>query len=405
MLAWQRNLYILFAVQLLSTVGFSMIFPFLPLYVADLGIATAGSIEFWAGMVFSAQAVTMMVASPIWGALADRRGRKLMLERATLGGAVLVALMGFAQNAEQLVVLRALQGAVSGVVAAATALVAAQTPREHSGYALGLINMARWGGVAAGPLIGGFIAETFGYRESFWITGALLGLAGLAVVFFVHEEFTPPDRAHRRSFWAGYRQLLAAPGMAGLYSLTFLRSLGSTLLVPILAFFVLELSQGVTAGAAMTTGLVIGAAALTSSLSAIYLGRLGDRFGHTRILAASAIAAALLYLPQVWVTTTWQLILLQALTGIAIGGLIPSVAALMNLWTDGGGQGAIYGLDNSVQASARVVAPLLAAAIAMLAGYRGVFAAGALVYAVIAVVAVAVARAAAGRAELQGTGD
>jgi DHA1 family multidrug resistance protein-like MFS transporter len=405
MLSWQRNLYILFAVQLLSTVGFSMIFPFLPLYVADLGIVTAGSIEFWAGMVFSAQAVTMMVVSPIWGTLADRRGRKLMLERATLGGALLVALMGFAQNAEQLVALRALQGAVSGVVAAATALVAAQTPREHSGYALGLINMARWGGVAAGPLIGGFIAETFGYRESFWITGALLGLAGLAVFFFVHEEFTPPDAAHRRSFWGGYRLLLAAPGMAGLYSLTFLRSLGSTLLIPILAFFVLELNQGVSAGAAMTTGLVIGAAALTSSLSAIYLGRLGDRIGHTRILAASAIAAALLYLPQVWVTTTWQLILLQALTGVAIGGLIPSVAALMNLWTDGGGQGAIYGLDNSVQASARVVAPLLAATIAMLAGYRGVFAAGALVYAVIAVVAVAVARAAAGRAELQGTGD
>ena len=141
-------------------------------------------------------------------------------------------------------------------MAAATALVAAQTPREHSGYALGLSNMARWGGVAAGPLIGGFIAETFGYRESFWITGALLGLAGLAVVFFVHEEFTPPDRAHRRSFWAGYRQLLAAPGMAGLYSLTFLRSLGSTLLVPILAFFVLELSQGVSAGAAMTLSLI-----------------------------------------------------------------------------------------------------------------------------------------------------
>jgi DHA1 family multidrug resistance protein-like MFS transporter len=263
---------------------------------------------------------------------------------------------------------------------------------------LGLINMARWGGVAAGPLIGGFIAEAFGYRESFWITGALLGLAGLAVAFFVHEEFTPPDAAHHRSFWAGYRLLLAAPGMAGLYSLTFLRSLGATLLVPILAFFVLELNQGVSAGAAMTTGLVIGAAALTSALSAIYLGRLGDRIGHTRVLAASAVAGALLYIPQVWVTTSWQLILLQALTGVAIGGLIPSVAALMNLWSDGGSQGAIYGLDNSVQAAARVVAPLLAATIAMMAGYRGVFAAGALVYAAIAVVAVIVARAAAVRA-------
>jgi len=405
MISWQRNLYILFVVQLLSTVGFSMIFPFLPLYVAELGVATVGSVEFWAGMVFSAQAITMMVASPIWGALADERGRKLMLERATLGGALIVAAMGFAQNAEQLVALRALQGAVTGVVAAANALVAAQTPREHSGYALGLINMARWGGTAAGPLMGGIIAEAFGYRESFWITGALLGLAGLAVVFFVREEFTPPDAAHRHSFWAGYRLLLAAPGMAGLYSLTFLRSLGATLLIPVLAFFVLELNGGITAGAAVTTGLVIGAAAVTSALSAIYLGRLGDRIGHTRVLAASAIAAALLYVPQIWVTTGWQLILLQALTGIAIGGLIPSVAALMNLWSEAGSQGATYGLDNSVQASARVVAPLLAATLATLAGYRGVFAAGALVYAGIAVVAVVVARAAADRAAVQGTGD
>jgi DHA1 family multidrug resistance protein-like MFS transporter len=310
--------------------------------------------------------------------------------------------MGFVQNAEQLVLLRALQGAVTGVVAAANALVAAQTPREHSGFALGLVNMARWTGTAGGPLVGGLIAESFGFRQSFWITGLLLGLAGLAVVFFVREEFTPFDRMHSgsfwESFWRGYRSLFAAPGVSGLYSLTFLRSLGATLTTPILSLFVLSLNNGRPGGTAALTGAVIGTAALTSAISAVYLGRLGDRIGHTRVLIGSAIAAMLIYAPQAWVQSAGQLIILQALGGFAVGGLVPSVAALLNLWAPAGNQGATYGLDNSVQASGRVVAPMIAASLAALAGYRGVFLGAALVYAVIAVAAALVVRSADRRA-------
>ncbi|MDQ3247569.1 MAG: MFS transporter, partial [Chloroflexota bacterium] len=203
--AWRRNLYVIFAVQLLSTMGFSLVFPFLPLYVKEVGIASSGSIEFWAGLVFSAQAITMMIASPIWGTVADRHGRKRMLERATLGAAVTLALMGFAQNAEQLVILRAIQGVVSGVVAAANALVAANTPKQHAGEALGLMQMARWAGVAGGPVLGGFLGDTFGFRESFWITGIMLGLAGLATIVWVKEDFTPVATTVRPRFLAGYR--------------------------------------------------------------------------------------------------------------------------------------------------------------------------------------------------------
>jgi DHA1 family multidrug resistance protein-like MFS transporter len=397
-ISWRRNLAVLFLVQLLSTVGFSLIFPFLPLYVRELGAASGGSIEFWAGLVFSAQAATMMVFSPLWGTFADRHGRKLMLERATLGGAVLLAAMGFVQNAEQLVLLRMVQGAITGVVAAANALVAAQTPREHTGFALGLLNMARWSGTAGGPLIGGLIAESFGYRQSFWITGTLLGLAGLGVVFLVREDFTPPAKEQRVGFWAGYRGLFTAPGLGGLYGLTFLRSLGATLTTPILALFVLALNNGQAAGTAALTGLVIGASALTSAVSAVYLGRLGDRIGHTKVLIGAALAAMVLYLPQAWAQSAWQLILLQALSGFAIGGLVPSVAALLNLWAPAGNQGATYGLDNSVQAAGRVVAPLAAASLAAAIGYRGVFMGAALVYAGIAVAAVLVVRAANRRA-------
>lgn len=389
---WRRNLIVLSVVQTFSTLGFGLIFPFLPLYVRELGVSTGGSLEFWAGMAFSMQALTMMVASPIWGVIADRSGRKLMLERATLGGAILLAAMGFAQNAEQLVLLRALQGATTGVIAANNALVAAQTPKEQSGFALGVLNMARWIGVSGGPIVGGVLGEFFGFRESFWITGALLGIAGLAVVFLVEEDFQPVERSQRPGFWASYRALFAAREMRGLYALAFLRSLGATITLPFMALFVLTLNRGETTGATAMTGVIIGLSAFTSAASAVYLGRLGDRIGHGRVLVGSAIASALLYAPQVFVTSVWQLAILQALSGVAMGGLIPSIAALMNLYAPAGSQGVTYGLDNSVQASGRVVAPMTAAALASWVGYHGVFAGATFFYAVAAVVAILITR-------------
>ena len=143
MLPWRRNLYILTVVQLLSTAGFSLVMPFMPLYVQEVGIATQGSVAFWAGLAFSSQAFTMMLAAPIWGAYADRHGRKIMLVRATFGGAILLGLMGLVQNAEQFVILRAIQGFVTGTVPAANALVAASSPRERMGESLGLMNTSR----------------------------------------------------------------------------------------------------------------------------------------------------------------------------------------------------------------------------------------------------------------------
>jgi DHA1 family multidrug resistance protein-like MFS transporter len=389
--AWRRNLYVVFIVQFLSTAGFSLVFPFLPLYVKEIGVATSGSIEFWAGLVFASQAIVMMIAAPIWGTISDRYGRKRMLERATLGGAFLLVLMGFAQNAEQLVILRAIQGMVSGVIAAANALVAASTPREHSGEAMGLLQTSRWVGVAGGPIIGGLLGEAYGFRECFWITAALLGVAGVAAMIWVREEFTPVARDRRASFFGSYRTLLSAPGMTGLYSLTFLRSLGATLTIPIASLFVVSL-MGTETGAAFMTGLVQGATAFSSALSASWFGRMGDRHGHTRILIGAAIGAALLYIPQALVSAAWQLVILQALSGIAIGGMMPATAALMNLWAPSGNQGATYGMDNSIQASARAIAPMAGAGIALWLGMRGVYAGASVIYVLIALVAWRVAQ-------------
>jgi len=376
---WRRNLYILFAVQILSTAGFSLVFPFLPLYVKELGVSSFGSIEFWSGLVFSSQAVTMMFTAPIWGIIADRYGRKPMLIRASLGGAIIVGAMGFAQNAEQLVLLRTIQGLVSGVIAASNALVAASAPPEKSGEALGLMQTGTWIGIAIGPLVGGVLGDAFGFRESFWITGAMLGMAAIAVVFWVQEDFMPQERKDRPGFLESYRALIHAPDMAGLYSSTFLFSLARSVTLPIAALFVLEL-MGPTAAVATVTGMLMGFKAIVGSGSAVWFGKLGDRLGHPRVLLFGAILGVLFYIPQPFVTAAWQLVALQALTGLVQGAMVPAIGALMNLRTPAGAKGAAYGLDNSVNAGGRMVAPMLGAGIAVWFGFRGVFALAGLVY-------------------------
>lgn len=376
---WRRNLYILFSVQILSTAGFSLVFPFLPLYVKELGVASVGSIEFWSGLVFSSQALTMMFTSPIWGTIADRYGRKPMLVRASLGGAILVGAMGFAQNAEQLVLLRTLQGMVSGVIAASNALVAASAPPEKSGEALGLMQTGTWVGVAIGPLVGGVLGDAFGFRESFWITGAMLGLAAFAVIVWVREDFIPMAVKDRPGFLSSYRALIRIPDMASLYSSTFLFSVARSVTLPIAALFVLEL-MGPTAAVATVTGMLMGFKAIVGSGSAVWFGRLGDRLGHPRVLLLGAVLGVLLYIPQPFVTSAWQLVVWQALTGLVQGAMVPAIGALMNLRTPVGSKGTVYGLDNSVNAGGRMIAPMLGVVVAVWFGFRGVFALTGLIY-------------------------
>jgi MFS transporter, DHA1 family, multidrug resistance protein len=386
MVAWRRNLYILFIVQLLSLAGFSMVIPFLPLYIKELKITTGGSIEFWSGVTFAAQAVTMMISAPFWGAIADRYGRKMMLVRASLGGALILAAMGFVQTVEQLALLRLLQGFVTGTMPAANALIAASSPREHTGEALGLVQTGAWVGVAIGPLIGGVIGDMFGFRESFWITGALLAMAGVAVIFWVREDFEPVAKIDRPKMLDSFRSVLRRPHMIGLYSEAFFQSLGRTLIFPIAALFVMEL-MGDSSGVATVTGLTLGVRAVTGSISAVWLGRLSDRIGHGRVLVFSFIAVMLMYVPQPFVTAAWQLVVLQALTGFADGGILPAIGALMNLQTTAGYQGATYGLSASVNSAGRCLAPMLGAGFAISFGLRSVFALAVVVYALAALLA------------------
>ncbi|OGO16938.1 MAG: MFS transporter [Chloroflexi bacterium RBG_16_48_8] len=386
---WQRTLWIIFFAQMMTAVGFSSINPFLPLYVKDLGSSTNLSIELLAGLVYSAQAFTMMFAAPIWGTIADRYGRKLMVERSMFGGAIILLLMAFVSSAEQLILLRAIQGVITGTVAASSALVASIAPRKRMGFAMGLLQVGLNSGVALGPVICGVVADAFGYSSSFYVTSALLLIAGVIIGIGVHEEFTPKEalREQGNKVAEKWRRILLMPGVGMTYSVRFMAQLGRMMVIPILSLFALELLPDAE-GVNTFTGLVIGAGAATMTLSGIYLGRLGDQIGHRRVLIACFILAGLLYLPQSLVTQGWQLLVLYALVGIGSGGIVPLVSALLANYTPAGEEGAVYGLDNSIQSGARSLSPLLGSAVALWFGLRSTFIATALVFFLGAVLAI-----------------
>lgn len=378
---WLRTLIIMFFAQLMTAVGFSSIFPFLPLYVESLGTNTELSVEFLAGLVYSAQAFTMMLASPIWGALADRYGRKLMVERAMFGGSVILLLMAYITSAEQLVLLRAIQGAITGTVAATSALIASVVPRHRTGFAMGVLQVGLGAGVAIGPVIGGAIADVFGYNDTFYVTAALLFVSGLTVFFGVHEQFTPKVgvKPGWPSFIVEWRGIISTTGVVATYGTRFVSGLGRMMIIPIAPLFIQLLLPG-SERVNTVTGLVVGVAAATTTISAVFLGLLGDRVGHRPVLVVCAFVAALLYVPQSLVTAAWQLLLLQALVGVAIGGIIPSISALLSCYAQSGEVGVVYGLDSSINAAARAVAPLLGAAIAYLFNLRATFTATAILF-------------------------
>ena len=373
--SWQRTLIVVWFAEFVSLIGFAMVMPFLPFYVEDLGISDPDQIKFWAGLIISAQAITMAIFAPIWGSVADRYGRKLMLERAMLGGSVILGLMAFVQTPQQLVVLRLIQGCITGTVPAATALIASIVPRDRKGVALGWLQMGVWAGVSVGPLVGGLIADTMGIRISFIITGACLFVSGLGIVFFVHEDFKRPEPKPdgvRSHWWDGVAMVLRSRDFLLILGARLLTRTAMRVIGPVLPLFVAALLPE-SARIATMAGIVAGASAASSSVGSVVLGRMGDRIGYRRVLLGSAAAASIIYLLQATVSNIVPLILLQICVGFALAGSISTLTAMLATLAPEDQTGAVFGVSTSAFAGANAIGPMMGASVAVAFGNRATF--------------------------------
>jgi DHA1 family multidrug resistance protein-like MFS transporter len=390
-ISWQQNLRAIWFAELVAIVGFAVAIPILPLYVRELGVQGERQIRLWSGVIISAQAVTMAIFGPIWGALSDRFGRKLMVERAMFAGAVIMTLMGFAQSPQQLALLRTLQGCLTGTVTAATALVATSAPEERAGYALGTLQMAIYIGASAGPLLGGVVADTLGYRAAFFVTGILLLAAALGVLVFVEEpprtKDDPGESASdsgaetslRRRILSHIAPVLASAPLLAILGVRLVMRLASRLVTPTLPLFVETIAPPNTRVATLT-GLITGANALGGAIGGRQLGQLGDRIGYRSILAICALVSTLFYLPQSMVGRSIWLIPLQAGAGLAMGGILASVSASLAALSPRGREGIVYGVDASVVSIANAIGPMTGSSLAAWMGLRAPFLAAAIVF-------------------------
>jgi DHA1 family multidrug resistance protein-like MFS transporter len=365
---WKRTLWILWAANFAVTAGMSLVIPFLPLYIETLGIHSLPQLEQWSGWVFSAQFVTAVIFQPIWGSFADRHGRKGMLLRAGFGMGIVTALMGMVGAAWQLLILRLLNGVFSGFISMAVSLLASVTPDEEAGKALGMLQTGGIAGSLVGPLIGGVLAETIGYSAVFFLTGFMLLIASLIVLFFVKESPVPVQRAKAQRNMAGLKALWP---LFPVFLASIVTQMGTMSIEPIVTVYAKVIYQG--PHLAVIAGLVVALTGFANLAGAPTLGRLGDRFGQRNILVVAMLMAALTYLPQALAHNISTLLIGRFMLGLFIGGMIPSLNVLVKKLAPRHLLATAFGINSSSLFLGNLIGPLIGSTIAAAYNIRMVF--------------------------------
>ena len=368
--SWRKNLYLIFVTEFVVIMAFNFINPFLPLFIQELGDFNSKQAAFWAGIALGGGGLAMFLSSPVWGIIADRWGRKPMVLRAMFGASVILALMGIVSNVYAFIALRCAQGLLAGTVAAASALVAADTPRNKIPFAMGLIMLAVFGGSSFGPFLGGFLADKVGYEATFFITSALLFSGGLIVLFFVKERFDRPIPGQGASLGSLWHLAMSREMLPLLMAICAL-NIGPAMISPIIPLFIRELDPRVAAATA--SGVAFGLMGLVAAISSVVASRLGKRISLKKIMVFSCLGTGLLYLPPMWATTVTQLLIFIALMGLLSGGLMMSANSLVSLSVSQSQQGIAYGLSTSAQALGGGLGPLIGGSLASLLGFKPIF--------------------------------
>ncbi|MDM0005377.1 multidrug efflux MFS transporter [Variovorax sp. J22G73] len=370
---WQRNLAVCMFGSFTTIIAMTLLLPFLPLYVEQLGVKDHAAIVQWSGAAYGATFLSAALVAPLWGRLADRYGRKPMLIRASLGMSVAMALIGLAGNVWQLVGLRLLAGLLGGYASGSMVLVATQTPKDRTGWALGTMSSAIMAGNLVGPLVGGMLPPLIGIRATFFAAGAMIFVAFLATAFLIREQKrTPTEKKQSGTPEAGWA---AVPDKRPLVAMLFtgmLLMLANMSIEPIITVYVATLVDDPNR-VTMMAGLVMSAAALGSILSASRLGKLADRVGHWNVIVGCLAVSALLLVPQAFVTSGWQLVLLRFLMGLSLGGLLPCIASVIRHNVPERVAGNMLGYSTSAQYTGQVAGPLLGGFVGGHIGMRAVF--------------------------------
>lgn len=420
---WKINLYTLWVTQVIALMSFGFGLPFLPFYIQELGIVDPAQISFYTGLASTIPAATMVISAPIWGLMADRYGRKLMLMRAMFAAIFIIGAMGLVTNIGQLLVLRALQGIFTGTITASMAFVSANTPETKMSSALGFMTSSNFIGYSIGPVMGGIMAENLGYRFCFLSGGALMIVSMLLVGFLVKEDkstYGPrignnPIKEERRKVkevetmddetmmssgqsiprlsadveiedktTASMNQKVEADSNGSkvhngskVNNANFIK--GAKLLTPLITMLLLLLflnrmsriiftpfiplfvqqSLNSISGAAAYTGIINGIIGVSGALAAVTLARLGDRYDKNRIVMILSVLSLPLAILLALSHSLIVFIIMFGLFSFVVGGIEPILTSSASEHTSPAKRGMLFGFLGAVGNGAFMVAPLI----------------------------------------------
>ena len=355
---WRRNLYAVTAATFIGFTGFTLVMPFLPLYFEQLGLTDVGEIALWSGLSLGATPAITALMAPLWGRLADRFGRKIMVQRSLVSFVFVMAAMAFVTEPWHIFALRLFQGLFAGYGALALTMAADSAPREHTAYAIGVVQTAQRLGPALGPVIGGVVAQAVGLRHAFFVTSAFYVIAFVAVTVMYDERVVlkrgaADDQQGRVTF----RNILAFENfillMVVIFGLQFVdRSFG-----PVLPLFVSELGTSGTQVALLSGilfSLVAGAGAIGNQLCAWLLDRLPAR----RVIAIMCAAAGCGVAAYLLAGNPWWLVLPTGVFGIAMGASTTAAYTAASSVIPGAARGAGFGLLTTASLVGLAVSPI-----------------------------------------------
>lgn len=367
---WKHNLYIIWVGQFVAMMGMSMVVPFLPFYIKELGIIDNQQIARWSGMAFSGPFFFSFVLSPVWGFLGDRYGRKLMVVRALFGLAIAQVLIGFSQNVYHLLIGRLFQGMISGFVPASMILISSTTPKEKLGYALGILQTATSAGTVLGPFIGGLLVDYIGMRPVFFVTASLCFLSAILIIVKVSEnrEFKTSNSTIKEN----YQFVFQSPQLKVIILLIVLVQISIAFNQPLFALYVktLHLDKKYIASIA---GLLYGIMGVFTMIGSPLWGKYNENHRMSKSFAIASFIASLAFLLHYFIYNPYLVGIVRAGLGIALGGLLPVLFTLASLNSPLERRGGILGIANSAQILGNLVGPILSGYFASLFGIRNVF--------------------------------
>ncbi|WP_456277850.1 MFS transporter [Bacillus sp. AK128] len=368
----KKNLIIMWIANFFVAASATMVLPFLSLYIGTFGEFSEDYVQRWSGFVFSITFLSALFFSPLWGRVSDKHGYKRILMITGFGISISIFFMGFVESVQQLFILRLIMGVVTGFIPTSIAFISSQTSKEVAGKTLATLQTGTVSGGLLGPLLGGLIVDLVGFQYTFILTSFFIFGAALLVTFGVKEvEKIKPKNTKIYSRKEVFLQIVQSPLLFMTMIVSLIIQVANFSIQPVLALYVNQLNNGTNI--ALLAGLAFSITGLGNLLATRRWGQLGDKIGYEKVLLILLIFAAIFFIPQAFVTSMWQLVVLRFFFGIALGGMIPCMTAYIRELSHSSVQGEVLGYNVSFRFLGNVIGPSLGGILSGVFGIASVF--------------------------------